>query len=339
MRRVFGPRTVVEAAFLIAVPVTAAALGFGTWTIIAASAVAYLVIFVLEATLWREGSPAPGLSRLRLPSRNLRVQRPAATAAEPEPQAVVVVAPAAPVAEPAAAPVAAPAPVSVVDRAHEHVRVLPKTPEQAPEPVPQPVPPPAAPEPEPQPAPEPVVERVPLTAVPEPAPEPEPVLVAVAQPEPQTVVPIGVSSMPRQWNLFELERLTRESAGDDVARDEERQFLLMYLREFADSDGQLPIDFDGLVRDSFGELVGARWSDPQGCAPRLSARSHSSRSPLRSRSRTSHIARRAFRRPQATGTRRSLRPTRRRAASRRVPAVSRSASRRWASHIPCCRAV
>jgi hypothetical protein len=258
MRRVFGPRTVVEAAFLIAVPVTAAALGFGTWTIIAASAVAYLVIFVLEATLWREGSPAPGLSRLRLPSRNVRVQRPAATAAEPEPQAVVVVAPAAPVAEPAAAPVAAPAPVSVVDRAHEHVRVLPKTPEQAPEPVPQPVPPPAAPEPEPQPAPEPVVERVPLTAVPEPAPEPEPVLVAVAQPEPQTVVPIGVSSMPRQWNLFELERLTRESAGDDVARDEERQFLLMYLREFADSDGQLPIDFDGLVRDSFGELVGAR---------------------------------------------------------------------------------
>ena len=40
--------------------------------------------------------------------------------------------------------------------------------------------------------------------------------------------------------------------------DEERQFLLMYLREFADSDGMLPIDFDNLVRDSFGELVGAR---------------------------------------------------------------------------------
>ena len=64
--------------------------------------------------------------------------------------------------------------------------------------------------------------------------------------------------MPRQWNLFELERLTRERAGGDVVQDEERQFLLMYLREFADADGQLPIDFDGLVRDSFGELVGAR---------------------------------------------------------------------------------
>jgi hypothetical protein len=94
--------------------------------------------------------------------------------------------------------------------------------------------------------------------VPEPVPVPVPVPVAVAPPEPQTVVPIGVSSMPRQWNLWELERLTRESSGDDVVRDEERQFLLMYLREFADSDGQLPIDFDGLVRDSFGELVGAR---------------------------------------------------------------------------------
>jgi hypothetical protein len=246
MRRVFGPRTVVEAAFLIAVPVAAAALGFGTWTIIAASAVAYLVIFVLEATLWREGSPAPGLSRLRLPSRNVRVQ-PAAAPAAPEPEAVVVATPVAP-----AAPIPAPAPEPVVDRAHEHVRVLPKTPE------PEPAPAPVVLAPQPEPVPEPVVERVPLTAVPEPAPEPEPVPVAAAQPEPQTVVPIGVSSMPRQWNLWELERLTRESSGDDAARDEERQFLLMYLREFADSDGQLPIDFDGLVRDSFGELVGAR---------------------------------------------------------------------------------
>jgi hypothetical protein len=103
-----------------------------------------------------------------------------------------------------------------------------------------------------------VLERVPLVAVPEPAYVPEPAPVAAAPPEPQTVVPIGVSAMPRQWNLWELERLTREGAGKDVVQDEERQFLLMYLREFADSDGQLPLDFDGLVRDSFGELVGAR---------------------------------------------------------------------------------
>src|SRR6266852_5922505 len=82
MRRVFGPRTVVEAAFLVAVPVVAAAIGSGMWTIIAASAVAYLLIFVLEATLWREGRTVPSLPGLRLPARNVVVTRP-----EPEPQA------------------------------------------------------------------------------------------------------------------------------------------------------------------------------------------------------------------------------------------------------------
>jgi hypothetical protein len=32
----------------------------------------------------------------------------------------------------------------------------------------------------------------------------------------------------------------------------------MYLREFAGPDGVLPDDFDSLVRDSFGDLVGTR---------------------------------------------------------------------------------
>jgi hypothetical protein len=267
MRRVFGPRTVVEAAFLIAVPVVAAALGAGMWTIIAASAVAYLLIFVLEATLWREGTPAP-LSRLRLPARNVRVRRPA----EPAPPAAatapveavvtvqpitvqpitvqpVTVQPIAPVEDPPAAP-----PVPDPAPPHEHVRVVPLTPAERLEAPPMP-----EPEPEPEPEPAPVAERAPLVAVPEPEPEPAPVPdAAEPEPEPQPVVPIGVGAMPRRWNLWDLERLTRESAGPDAARDEERQFLLMYLREFADSTGLLPIDFDGLVRDSFGELVGTR---------------------------------------------------------------------------------
>jgi hypothetical protein len=29
----------------------------------------------------------------------------------------------------------------------------------------------------------------------------------------------------------------------------------LYLREFAGPDGALPADFDGLVRDAFGELL------------------------------------------------------------------------------------
>src|SRR5712691_10976555 len=135
MRRVFGPRTVVEAAFLVAVPVVAAALGSGMWTIIAASAVAYLLIFVLEATLWREGRPTPALSRLRLPSRNVVVKRaesePAPTPPAEAADTVVVhrpeaSEPPAPQPEPALATVPAAS-------ASEHVRVLRREPEPQPE--------------------------------------------------------------------------------------------------------------------------------------------------------------------------------------------------------------
>ncbi len=72
------------------------------------------------------------------------------------------------------------------------------------------------------------------------------------------VVAIGVSAEPRRWNLWDLERLSREHQDGEAIRDEERTFLLLDLREFAGPDGLLPVDFDGLVRDSFGDLVGSR---------------------------------------------------------------------------------
>jgi hypothetical protein len=116
-----------------------------------------------------------------------------------------------------------------------------------------------APEPEP-PAPQPVVVR------PEPVPTPQPPLIAAPPPPPEperepepepepTVAYLSPSDAPREWNLWDLERLTRDHASDDVARNEERAYLLMYLREFAGPDGTLPADFDGLVRDAFGDLV------------------------------------------------------------------------------------
>jgi len=229
MRRVFGPRTVVEAAFLVAVPVVAAAIGSGMWTIIAASAVAYLLIFGLEATLWREGRTAPSLPGLRLPARHVVVK-------QPEPQA-----------EPADT-------VESVESVVVHRPAAPEPPAPEPQAVPEPAPP------APVPAPAPVAERPALAAVPElePEPEPEPPPEPAAAPAPPTIVPIGVGAGPRQWNLWDLERLTREDAGSDPQHDEERRFLLLYLRDFADNDGLLPVDFDGLVRESFGELVGAR---------------------------------------------------------------------------------
>jgi hypothetical protein len=106
------------------------------------------------------------------------------------------------------------------------------------------------------------------TLQPVPDPEPEPEWEPETEPEPEpfapepaagaAVVPIGISAHPRQWNLWDLERLTREASGGDTILAEERSFLLMYLRDFAGPNGDLPIDFDKLVRDTFGELVGAR---------------------------------------------------------------------------------
>jgi type IV secretory pathway VirB10-like protein len=92
-----------------------------------------------------------------------------------------------------------------------------------------------------------------------PPPEPEP---APEEPEPETtpgpepeVAYLPAAEAPREWNLWELERVARDNATDDVAKNEERAYLLMYLREFAGPDGMLPADFDGLVRDAFGDLL------------------------------------------------------------------------------------
>ena len=127
---------------------------------------------------------------------------------------------------PRAEPEPEPVPVAVVEAAPE--------PEPAPAPPrPTPVPPPLS-DPEPKP-------------VPEPEPDPDPELSPAA-----AVIRIGG---PRQWNVWDLERVARAHAGGDPIADEERTFLLLYLRDFAGPDGLLPSDFDDLVRQSFGGLV------------------------------------------------------------------------------------
>jgi hypothetical protein len=59
----------------------------------------------------------------------------------------------------------------------------------------------------------------------------------------------------REWNVWELEALAREHRGGDAARDEEWSLLLMNLRQYANAEGTLPVDFDELVRESFGDLI------------------------------------------------------------------------------------
>jgi hypothetical protein len=123
-----------------------------------------------------------------------------------------------------------------------------------------------APEPEaaPEPSPEPVLAvsersarailasgpppvQEPPARKPEPKPETRPEPVTEPEPEP-------VSTAPRsEWNLWELQRLVRERPDDE--RHDEWTAMLVSLREYARADGTLPLEFDELVRESFGELL------------------------------------------------------------------------------------
>jgi hypothetical protein len=60
----------------------------------------------------------------------------------------------------------------------------------------------------------------------------------------------------REWNIWELERRAREQARD-AGRDQEWAALFMHLRQFANADGVLPMQFDGLIRESFSKLIQA----------------------------------------------------------------------------------
>jgi len=134
----------------------------------------------------------------------------------------------------AVAPVAAPPPVTVRVRPPLEAGLEPQW------------------EPEPTPAPSSEPPRI----VPAPPPLPEPELEPEQDPAAARVVAfVSANDGPREWNLWELERAARDHATDDVVRNEERAYLLMYLREFAGPDGVLPADFDGLVRDAFGDVL------------------------------------------------------------------------------------
>jgi hypothetical protein len=170
--------------------------------------------------------------------------QPAAPLAPPAPALPAVSVEAAPPAEPVPEPASDPAPVAA----------------PAPEPAPvaaEPAPEPPAPEPEPAPEPP----RPVLRPVPPPAPAPAPAAPA-AQPVRPAAASAGVVDLrtrvtvqPRRWNLWDLERRARDEAQRDPLRYEEWSYLFVHLRQFATPDGSLPVEFDDLVRESFGELL------------------------------------------------------------------------------------
>jgi hypothetical protein len=59
-----------------------------------------------------------------------------------------------------------------------------------------------------------------------------------------------------QWSLASLGRLVARHGEEFPARLEEWRYYLVYLRDVTGPDGLLPAEFDGLVRDVFGDLVG-----------------------------------------------------------------------------------
>jgi hypothetical protein len=71
---------------------------------------------------------------------------------------------------------------------------------------------------------------------------------------PEVPVPLQQEASTR-WNLWELEQVAVASEGLDPAGDEERALLLLTLRQFAASSGELPREFDALVRDVFGTAL------------------------------------------------------------------------------------
>jgi hypothetical protein len=128
----------------------------------------------------------------------------------------------------------------------------PPTPLPEPEP-PAPEPAPPAPDPDP-PTPEPGAPPPQLQSVPDQELEIEPEPVREDASENVAFLPRD-GGEPREWNIWELERLAREGEGRDAGRDQELAFLLLELRQFANADGQLPVSFDAVVRESFGELL------------------------------------------------------------------------------------
>jgi hypothetical protein len=70
------------------------------------------------------------------------------------------------------------------------------------------------------------------------------------------VVPLPQRTyVPRQWNIWDLERLARAETQKNPERRDEWAFLFVHLRQFASADGVLPTEFDSLVRESFAGLL------------------------------------------------------------------------------------
>ena len=222
--------------------------------VVVVMAIALLAAWTVEWLSWHQD-----LARLAVESVDARegeavlpLAPPPVAAPDPEPDQ----------AEPEAAPELVSSGPAEPDREPAAARIEPTAVEPEPEPAA------AEPVPKAQPEPEPQLDAEPEPAQPalRPVPAPPPPRPARPAPQPQPVRPAAgsrdvidlrtrVTSQPRRWNLWDLERRARDEAQRDPLRYEEWSFLFVHLRQFASPDGSLPTEFDGLVRESFGELL------------------------------------------------------------------------------------
>jgi hypothetical protein len=237
------------------------------WVVPPVMAGALLIAWTIEWVAWR-GSLVTTVARDTAPP----AAPPPPPVEEPTPaEGFVPLAPTQPEAqspsEPEPRPEPASQPESGPEPEPEPERAPPPPPPLEPEPAPTPLPSPA-PEPPPEPVfSAPVQEEPPPTraeplrsrllrlrsvpAPPPPAPEP-----AAGAPANTSVVELRPrTTEPREWNLWDLERIAREEVREHPERRDEWSYLFLHLREFAQADGSLPTEFDGLVRESFAGML------------------------------------------------------------------------------------
>jgi hypothetical protein len=243
------------------------------WVVPPVMAGALLIAWTIEWVAWRGSLTTTVVRETTAPP----AVPPPPPVAEPAPTEVFApLAPTRPEAQPPSEPEPRPEPASEPKPKPESESEPEPEPERAlPPPAPEPVPPPPPPAPEPPPDPvvaAPLQEEPPQTraeplrsrllrlrSVPSPRPEPQP----ARSPEPAAAAPASSSVVefrprttePRQWNLWDLERIAREEVREHPERRDEWSYLFLHLREFAQADGSLPTEFDGLVRESFAGML------------------------------------------------------------------------------------
>ncbi|MHB8643015.1 MAG: Wzz/FepE/Etk N-terminal domain-containing protein [Gaiellaceae bacterium] len=100
------------------------------------------------------------------------------------------------------------------------------------------------------------VERLEADAAAEPDPVPVPETAPEPEPEPEAAAAAPEPEPPAAgWTIQALERLVAERGAEHPDRLEEWRYYIHFLREHAGPSGALPSSFDGLILDTFAELL------------------------------------------------------------------------------------